>query len=453
MSISIKYRGSEILSSSASETKTLLTSGKYCDDNIIVTNVETAIPTEADINFYDYDGTLLYAWTIEELAGKTELPPLPSHEGLVCQGWNWTLADLKATNRMMNVGAIYITDDGTTRIYIHLEEGRTSPILGVCPNGTVTVDWGDGTEPDTLTGSSTTTVQWTPRHNYAAPGDYVIRLTVDGSMGFYANGNVCQLISNGAAGGNLTRLYINTIRKIEIGNGVTAIVSYAFSYCFSLCTVTTPIGVKSILDYAFQQCFSFQAFVSPTGMASIYDAVFQRCYSIRMISINHDISVVRYSATSICQALPSIALPDTTTTLYASQMNNDYSLNSFDIPSGVTVIQTSAFRYCYSLRSITIPAGVKTLDSQAFQGCASLAFVEFKGNVETIGANTFDGCNAVAYYDFTNCTAVPTLADANAFTGIPDDCEIRVPAQLMDAWKAATNWATYADHMVSIGTT
>ena len=83
-----------------------------------------------DVNFYDYDGTIVTSWTLEELATKTALPDYPSHEGLICQGWNWSLADLKTTNRKMNVGAMYITDDGKTRIYIHLEEGRTSPMLG-----------------------------------------------------------------------------------------------------------------------------------------------------------------------------------------------------------------------------------------------------------------------------------------------------------------------------------
>jgi hypothetical protein len=73
--------------------------------------------------------------------------------------------------------------DGNTYIWITLSEGRTSPMLGVCPKGTVTVDWGDGTTPDVLTGSSTSTVQWTPTHEYAEPGDYIIKLTVEGEMG------------------------------------------------------------------------------------------------------------------------------------------------------------------------------------------------------------------------------------------------------------------------------
>ena len=150
----------------------------------IQTGGGTTLGVPGDITFYDYDGTIVTSWTLEELATKTALPDYPSHNGLICQGWNWSLADIKALVRAVTVGAMYITDDGKTRIYIHLEEGRTSPMLGVCPNGTVTVDWGDGTEPDTLTGTCVSTVKWTPTHEYGAAGDYVLKLTVSGSVRF-----------------------------------------------------------------------------------------------------------------------------------------------------------------------------------------------------------------------------------------------------------------------------
>ena len=268
-----------------------------------------------DITFYDYDGTIVTSWTLSELATKTALPDYPSHNGLICQGWNWSLVDLKTTNRKMNVGAMYITDDGKTRIYIRLEEGRTSPMLGCCPNGTVTVDWGDGTTPDTLTGTSATTVKWTLTHNYAAPGDYIITLTVNGTVGFYSSTSSDQYsgllrYSSGADGRNL--VYLNSIKRIEIGDGVTSIEIYAF-----------------------------------------------------------------YG----CSALASITIPD---------------------------------------------------------------------SVTSIGTNVFYGCKGIAFYDFTSHTTVPTLASTNAFTGIPADCQIRVPAALVDAWKAATNWSTYADHIVGV---
>ena len=340
--------------------------------------------TAKAVNFRDYDGTILYSYTVEEAAALTELPPLPEHSGLVCQGWNWTLDGIKAMGRAVEVGAMYITDDGKTRIYIHLEDGRTSPMLGCCPNGTVTVDWGDGTEPDTLTGTSTSTVQWTPTHEYGAAGDYVIKLTVDGSMGLAGSGLSNQFScllrhSSGSDGRNL--VYQSAIEKVEIGDGVTSIGSNAFYNCSSLSAITIPVGVTSIDGSAFHSCSSLSAITIPDGVTSIGSNAFYNCYSLSAITI----------------------------------------------PDGVTSIGSNAFRICSSLSVITIPVGVTSIDGSAFYNCYG-----------------------IRYYDFTHHTTVPTLSNTDAFTGIAADCEIRVPAALADEWKAATNWATYADYIVGV---
>jgi hypothetical protein len=363
--------------------------------------------TPGDITFYDYDGTIVTSWTLSELATKTALPDYPSHNGLICQGWNWSLVDLKTTNRKMNVGAMYITDDGKTRIYIRLEEGRTSPMLGCCPNGTVTVDWGDGTTPDTLTGTSATTVKWTLTHNYAAPGDYIITLTVNGTVGFYSSTSSNQYsgllrYSSGADGRNL--VYQNSIKRIEIGDGVTSIESYAFYGCFALASITIPDGVTSIEDGAFYDCF----------------------------------------------ALASITIPDSVTSIESYAFYDCSTLASITIPDSVTSIRNYVFYDCSALASITIPDSVTSIGNGAFYDCSALASITIPDSVTSIGTNVFYGCKGIAFYDFTSHTTVPTLASTNAFTGIPADCQIRVPAALVDAWKAATNWSTYADHIVGV---
>ena len=79
------------------------------------------------VRFFDYEGTLLYSFSLEELAGMEHLPDLPFHEELVCTGWNWSLEDLKKTNREMNVAAQYVTDDGATRIYVSLDKDMLEP--------------------------------------------------------------------------------------------------------------------------------------------------------------------------------------------------------------------------------------------------------------------------------------------------------------------------------------
>ena len=53
------------------------------------------------------------------------------------------------------------------------------------------------------------------------------------------------------------------------------------------------------------------------------------------------------------------------------------------------------------------------------------------------------------FYDFTRHTAVPNLSASNAFNNIPSDCEIRVPSELIDEWKSATNWSGFAENIVA----
>ena len=358
-----------------------------------------------DITFYDYDGTIVTSWTLAELATKTALPDYPSHEGLTCQGWNWSLADLKTTNRKINVGAIYITDDGKTRIYIRLEEGRTSPMLGVCPNGTVTVDWGDGTTPDMLTGTSTTTVKWTQNHAYSTPCLYVIKLTVDGTMGFYGDlGSGGAILRYSSGNDNRNSVYRNSVQKIEIGNGITNIKQNAFNACYSLISITIPNSITSIGESIFNTCSSLSSITIPNSVTSIETSAFYSCSS----------------------------------------------LSSITIPNSVTSIGTSAFNGCYSLSPITIPDSVTSILQQAFSRCYSLSSITIPDSVTSIASSVFYTCSSVAFYDFSNHTSVPTLSNTNAFKNIAVDCQIRVPASLVDAWKAATNWSTYADHIVGV---
>ena len=241
--------------------------------------------------------------------------------------------------------------DGNTHIWITLSEGRTSPMLGVCPNGTVTVDWGDGTTPDVLTGTSVHAVKWTPTHNYAEPGDYIITLTVDGKMGFGGKSSTNEYAyilrhASGADGRN--RTYQNAVHRVEIGNGVTSIGAYSFQNCYSLTSVNIPDGVASIGNNAFYHCYSLTSVNIPDGVTSIGDYAFYYCYSLKPINI----------------------------------------------PAGVTSIGDYAFYYCYSLTSINIPAGVRSIGDNAFYNCFGVRCYDFSNHtaVPTLSStNDFRG--------------------------------------------------------------
>jgi len=193
----------------------------------------------SDVNFYDYDGSIVASYTAADFASLSALPKNPTHDGLTAQGWNYTLSDAKAyvaSYGKLDVGQMYITDDGKTRIYIRLEDGRLAPYLGIAINGTATVEWGDG-QTSTVTGSDTTTVVNT-QHTYAAAGDYVIAIAVSGSMVLMGNSfNGSQVLwRNSVVMADQNRVYQNAIQKAEIGAN-TSISNSAFRDCYSLTSV------------------------------------------------------------------------------------------------------------------------------------------------------------------------------------------------------------------------
>ena len=103
-----------------------------------------------DVRFIDYDGTLLTAYSASEVSSMSEMPSLPSRSGLSCQGWNWTLQQVKdyvLSYGKCDIGATYTTDDGKTRIKITVWDPKYSNVPVVFKQtvaNDVEVDWGDG---------------------------------------------------------------------------------------------------------------------------------------------------------------------------------------------------------------------------------------------------------------------------------------------------------------------
>jgi hypothetical protein len=94
------------------------------------------------------------------------------------------------------VGQMYITESGDTEIDVVFSDSvRLSPIMSICVNGTVTIDWGDNTTPDTVTGTSLTSTLSVP-HTYSNIGNYTIKIHVEsGSFQFYSSSGVTSLLN------------------------------------------------------------------------------------------------------------------------------------------------------------------------------------------------------------------------------------------------------------------
>lgn len=399
----------------------------------ITGTLDTAPPKESDINFWDYDGTLLYSWTLAELATKTELPPLPSHDGLICQGWNWTLQDIKDAGRELDIGALYITDDGKTRIYVDVDtETWDDFVLNYWqdPRNATTVDWGDGTTPETVNKDS-----WIEhRHVYAASGSYVITMSVkEGATIQLGNGsNDRMLIANGNTDiGRCTML-----RRVEVGARATTITNKTFQACSRLESISIPQNVEVKGYLTFNQATQLRVIV----IQSITNVVrtFYDCTNLRAIAGPGTMDytdLYTISRTAVRQLNAAV------TTAYTMQALERVHIKAVNGRVG-------DFSGDPSLLEATIPADATTFVAAAFQGDNALRRVTCLGDIASIPAQVFQRCYPLRFVDFTRCTAVPTLANVNAFDATHPQLEIRVPASLVAAWKAATNWSSLADHIV-----
>ena len=302
-----------------------------------------------DVTFIDYDGSVLYSYGLEEAKALTELPKLPNHDGLVCQGWNWTLEAIKALNRPVTVGAMYITDDGATKLHIRIATvGRmTVPLyIGQTVANGVSIDWGDGSAAETLAGTGNVNTS----HTYAEPGDYIISLMpVDGcTLSFGANSkSYCVM---GAIGSN-GYVYCNMLQDVSIGKNVKSIGNYAFQYCYSIASITIPDRVTSIGNNAFSYCYSLASITIPDGVTSIGDNAFSSCFSLASVTIPDGVTSIGDYAFSGCCSLASITIPD-----------------------GVTSIGNNVFSYCYGMRyyDFSVCTDVPTLkNTNAFSSIPS----------------------------------------------------------------------------------
>lgn len=403
----------------------------------ITGTLDTTPPEESDINFWDYDGTLLYSWTLAELATKTELPPLPSHDGLVCQGWNWTLADIKDAGRELDIGALYITDDGKTRLYVDVDtETWDDFVLNYWQStrNATTVDWGDGTTPESKNADS-----WIEhRHVYASSGSYVITMSVkEGAEMKLGNGsNDRMLIANSTADSGRCSM----LAKVEIGERMTDVTQLAFLAATRLESISVPAGVLFEPGRTFEEATSIRAVTVAFSSAIIQ--TFYNCVNLRAIATPKGMTQRNGNNYDIAYTAVRLVNFDMTAA-YMAQCLERVNIKAVDG-------QVGTFYSCVSLLEVTIPADATTFVASAFRGDHALRRVTCLGDIASIPAQVFLRCYTLRFVDFTHCTAVPTLANVNAFNETHPQLEIRVPASLADAWKAATNWSSLADHIVGV---
>lgn len=114
-------------------------------------------------------------------------------------------------------------------------------------------------------------------------------------------------------------------------------------------------------------------------------------------------------------------------------------------------IGDSAFGGCESIASASFP-NARQIGAETFGMCSSLEKISFP-KAESIGEGTFAFCQSLIALILGRSDGLCNLASPSALTGTPIESGtgyIYVPAALVDQYKAATNWTTYANQIRAI---
>ena len=189
--------------------------------------------------------------------------------------------------------------------------------------------------------------------------------------------------------------------------------------------VSDCIELKDYTNYYFIAARCVKEVNIPTTVTSFGESCFRDCSGLTSVTIPNSVTSFGESCFSGCKSLTGVTIPDSVASLPNHCFESCSSLTGITIPDGVKSLGAFCFKDCSSLKDITIPDGVTSLEIACFFGCKSLTSMT---------------CKAIT---------PPTLG-SDIFSYTPSTLVIYVPAESVDAYKAATNWSKYADKIQAI---
>lgn len=465
MSVTVKYKGNAIAELTDNGAKTLKTSGKYCEADIIVENTKDGgnLPKYSDVNFYDYDGTLVAGYSISEANALTALPVPPAHDGLEFQEWNWSLEEVQSLTHIADIGANYITTDGATHLHLNITAESQLDVyisIKIESQGGATINWGDGTiETPTEYGISKRF-----GHHYAKTGKYIVKISGQFRLGSHSNGDSYPLVGDSVGHAINNR---SILEKIYIGEGCTGMQSYCCSRQRALSMISTHKNFcfgHSGWDSTKIKCIvlgrnvvhGFSIGISNTNWVDVVclpkhgigndGKTFSNSLALKRVVLSEDITNLQYMMFSNCQSLEEIYIPQSVVNASTIIFRNCAALKKVKLSENFTGnISDNVFNSCERLTEFTIPSNVTVIGASAF-AFAGLIEITIPENVTSIGAQAFRGCSQLNRV-YLKSTTPPVLANSNAFQNAYNNMKIYVPQGSLEAYKTADNWTVYADKM------
>lgn len=357
----------------------------------------SGFPESSDINFYDYDGTLLYGFTFNQIRNMLELPESRPHEGLRFDGWNWSLTDLQELTMPMDVGALYsaesddcileadIYTSSTTNSlgfkFMRVDDSAESIVVQCEIDGEIKTSYNKTVA--TANVSTNMTIQ-----NISPIGYHKIR--------FITSSEAAKIKMNGSSGTSSMALSVssNIIKKIKIGRKMTSLGNYFLNNnAVSIDNIPIPNSIEEIGNFCLNVTNGTNGYA---GTRFSYLVFPNNC----KIGSN-----VRGSSADMKGfSLPKVFSGIQGTTEYVSG-----------------VIPTSFMTYASYVKRLCIPSSCTAILSTPFHS----------SNIQEL---------------YMHSVTPPTFP-SDSFKNSNVSTKIYVPAGSLDLYKNAAGWSSYADQI------
>lgn len=380
----------------------------------------------------DYDGTVLAESYLEEGATFI-LPEAPVHDRLVFDGWS-SPVELNGNSFIMPdydviIGANYYTASGVTEIDIAVGAitGLAITFYASRLTGMTKIEWGDGTSGTSLS------------HTYSSAGEYTIKI------------HGLTAIATGASYKGLVTLnsYDRLIKRVFFSKSVTKIGAYAFQRCWALEHVVLPASIATIETNAFSYNYALKCMVIPPAVTTVGDSFAPNAYSLKHIVIPRGMTTIGGDFVTY-SSITHLTIPDSVISMGRASLSYNFHLKRIKIPDSVTTVDQFTFTQCRAMESLEVSSGVTTLPSDFFSSCSQLKRIVLRGDMMSIGTSAFHSAVSLEEVEFPNCTSVPKITSTNTFDCISATVRFKVPVALLDSWKAASYWSSWASQIVGV---
>lgn len=242
------------------------------------------------------------------------------------------------------------------------------------------------------------------------------------------------------------------IQSIQTGGGGTSDTSLADSIIDGTITSYSSDTLTEVAGRPFYNNKNLKSFAAPL-CTSIEGYAFYRS-GLETIDAPNVTEIGSYTFNT-CMNLTSVNFPE----LLTVDTHSFYScinLTSANLPKATklgasdTYYTSMCFYSCSKLTTVNIPM-IQKLGESCFYGCSLLSKIDLP-SVTGIGSYVFYNATALETVILRSTTLV-TLGNKNSFTGtkiVNGTGYIYVPSALLEQYKVATNWATYANQFRAI---